>query len=70
MTRRTALVTAMAAVVCAWSLLASGPADFKPTVTFSGTSLTGWHALGAPAWKAENGEYVGSATAGGGWLVP
>src|SRR5262249_3210372 len=35
-----------------------------------GTSLAGWHVLGAATWRAENGEYVGRPTASdGGWLV-
>src|SRR5437868_9855359 len=50
-------------------LFAAGP-TFSPDVTFKGSSLTGWHALGSADWRAQNGEITGVARQdGGGWLV-
>lgn len=49
---------------------ADAPPDFIADVTFKGSTLTGWHALGQSDWKAQNGEIVGAAkSGGGGWLV-
>jgi hypothetical protein len=42
---------------------------FIPDSTFKGSTLTGWHVLGEAGWKAQNGEVVGTAKPGGGWLV-
>ncbi|MGI9073422.1 MAG: 3-keto-disaccharide hydrolase [Bryobacteraceae bacterium] len=42
------------------------------TAVFNGTSLAGWHVLGAADWRAQHGEIVGSAwkvNSAGGWLV-
>jgi hypothetical protein len=51
------------------STMAVGP-SFVPDVTFTGSSLAGWHTVGNAEWRAENGEIVGKPTApGGGWLV-
>jgi Domain of Unknown Function (DUF1080)/FG-GAP-like repeat len=57
------------AVAGAAPLVAVGPA-FIPDVTFTGSSLAGWHTVGNAEWRAENGEIVGKPTsASGGWLV-
>ena len=32
--------------------------NFVPDVIFKGSSLTGWHKLGAADWRAENGEII------------
>ncbi len=45
-----------------------GP-SFVPDAKFAGSTLAGWHTLGQADWSAENGELIGKATAGGGWLV-
>src|SRR5580700_10002248 len=46
------------------------PTVFVPDATFKGSSLNGWHVLGAADWTAQNGELVGKAKQGaGGWLV-
>jgi 3-keto-disaccharide hydrolase/VCBS repeat protein len=45
-----------------------GP-SFRPDGTFTGSTITGWHALGQADWRAENGEIVGTPKQGGGWLV-
>ncbi len=46
-----------------------GP-SFRPDGTFSGSTITGWHALGQADWRAENGELVGvPQRPAGGWLV-
>ena len=52
------------------TMLTAAPRTFVPDVTFSGSSLAGWHTVGAADWKADNGEIIGTPkTAGGGWLV-
>src|SRR5256885_16769367 len=48
--------------------LATGP-SFIPDVPFQGSSLAGWHVLGAADWRAKDGEWIGTAKPGGGWLV-
>src|SRR4026208_2586391 len=51
------------------SLKSAGP-SFPPDVTLSGSSLTGWHPLGAATWRIEKGEIVGTpAQSAAGWLV-
>ena len=43
---------------------------FVPDWTFKGSTLAGWHVLGAADWKAIDGELVGTPkSADGGWLV-
>ena len=43
---------------------------FVPDWTFTGSTLTGWHVLGAADWRAVDGELVGTPkSADGGWLV-
>ena len=43
---------------------------FVPDWTFKGSTLTGWHVLGAADWKAVDGELVGTPKSPeGGWLV-
>ena len=50
-------------------MIAVGP-SFVPDVTFTGSSLAGWHTVGNAEWRAEDGEIVGKPTAAsGGWLV-
>src|SRR5205807_7827331 len=50
-------------------LSGAGP-SFHPDVSFKGSALTGWHALGDAAWRAQNGEITGTPRQpGGGWLV-
>ena len=50
---------------------AENPKMFKPDGVFKGSTLAGWHTLGAADWRAENGVLIGQAKAGadGGWLV-
>src|SRR4029453_569321 len=58
-------------VVCALvlSMNAAGP-TFRPDVVFKGSALTGWTPLGDAAWKAQDGEIIGTPKQpGGGWLV-
>src|SRR5205823_1683892 len=47
----------------------SGP-SFRPTHTFKGSTLSGWHSVGDATWTAVNGEITGTPTQpAGGWLV-
>ena len=44
--------------------------DFIPDVTFQGSTLKGWHPVGAAEWRAENGEIIGMPKQeSGGWMV-
>ena len=67
---RLAGLVATVTLAAAW-IGAEGPAnDFRPDSTFSGSTLGGWHTLGASQWRAQNGELIGAASGpGGGWLV-
>jgi hypothetical protein len=50
-------------------MFAAGP-SFYPDISFSGSSLSGWHTWGAANWRAEHGELIGTPKqAEGGWLV-
>ena len=68
-TRIPALVALWSVAVLSVQLSTAGP-SFIPDVTFNGSTLTGWHPLGAARWRVENGELVGTPTpSAGGWLV-
>ncbi len=44
--------------------------NFAPDWTFKGSALTDWKPLGQAAWRAENGEIVGTPKSPeGGWLI-
>ncbi|RPI51596.1 MAG: DUF1080 domain-containing protein, partial [Acidobacteria bacterium] len=63
------IAVAVAALAGQAPLSGAGP-SFHPDTTFKGSSLTGWHAVGAAAWRAENGELVGTPQQPeGGWLM-
>ena len=48
----------------------SGPRNFLPDWTFTGSALTGFHPFGQADWRAESGEIVGTPkTTAGGWLL-
>ncbi len=67
---RSFVITAAAVTALVFGLHAEKPAQFIPDGTFKGSTLAGWHVLGGATWKAQNGELVGTAAAGGGgWLV-
>ena len=65
------VVFSVAAVCLALQLTVSGVGpSFRPDATFKGSTLSGWHAIGAAQWRMENGEIIGSPQQpGGGWLV-
>jgi hypothetical protein len=63
-----ALFAVVAVVFAAGAVQTAGP-SFRPDASFKGSTLTGWHTLGAASWRAENGELVGTPKSGGGWLV-
>jgi 3-keto-disaccharide hydrolase/FG-GAP-like repeat len=51
----------------ALSLLAQK--DFVPDLVIKGSSMAGWHTLGAATWKVSNGQIEGLGGSAGGWLV-
>ena len=64
----------LAVAALALGLRAQGtqnPAEFAPDGAVKGSTLTGWKVVGDADWKAQNGELIGTAKAGGagGWLV-
>src|SRR4051794_31029967 len=46
----------------------AGP-TFAPDASFKGSSLVGWHTLGQAEWRAHDGELIGAAKNGPGWLL-
>ena len=63
------IAVAVVAIASGATLFGSGP-SFRPDATFTGSSLTGWHPIGAAAWRADNGEIVGTPQQPeGGWLM-
>ncbi len=64
-------LTGVAVALLTLGLRAADPPEFKPDASFKGSALTGWRTVGQAQWRAENGEIIGRATAGGngGWLV-
>jgi hypothetical protein len=64
-------IAAVAIAALALGVRAADPPEFKPDGTFKGSALTGWRTIGQAQWRAENGEIIGRATAGGngGWLA-
>jgi hypothetical protein len=70
--QRMVLVMVAGAAMAAAALVpvqATGP-SFQPDGKFGGSSLSGWQAVGAVDWKAQNGEITGTPkTASGGWLI-
>ncbi len=63
------LLSAAFALLGSAPMFATGP-SFQPDVTFSGSSLSGWHILGQANWRADNGELIGTPqSGGGGWLM-
>lgn len=46
-----------------------GGPSFVPDTSFKGSNLSGWHVLGQADWHTQNGEIIGAAKAGAGWLV-
>src|ERR1700730_2413976 len=63
------LAAALAGALCLMAPVHGASKNFVPDSTFSGSSLTGWRPFGEAEWHAENGEIVGTAKTGGGWLV-
>jgi Domain of Unknown Function (DUF1080)/FG-GAP-like repeat len=62
------IVTAL--VVALLASRAGANKNFSPDWTFKGSSLGSWKILGDAAWRAENGEIVGTPKAAdGGWLI-
>ncbi len=72
MTYRLGAFLAVAVLVAAAfaSIIHGASKNFMPDVVFAGSSLTGWQPIGESAWRAENGEIIGTpkGTAGG-WLL-
>jgi hypothetical protein len=57
------VVVLVISVATAWSQ----QAETEFVTLFNGKDLTGWHVMGTPAWKVENGVLVCTGE-GGGWL--
>jgi Domain of Unknown Function (DUF1080)/FG-GAP-like repeat len=67
---RRVLVGSIAAIGAIASAIFAATHDFIPDVTFKGSSLSGWHSVGAADWRAENGEIIATPKQeSGGWLV-
>jgi hypothetical protein len=62
------MVAAIALGAIATAILAAN-ANFVPDYLFKGSTLAGWHKIGAAEWRAEDGEIIASAKGGDGWLV-
>src|SRR6187200_727062 len=63
-----ALVATLAALLTV--PVAGTRSTFIPDWTFKGSTLAGWHVIGAADWKAIDGELVGTPKSPeGGWLV-
>lgn len=57
------------ALLAAAPMWAAGP-SFRPDVTLTGSSLSGWHTIGQATWRAQNGELTATPQSGnGGWLM-
>src|SRR5947209_7549580 len=64
------LISTLAPVFVLLSAIFAATHEFIPDFAFKGSSLTGWHTVGQAAWRAENGEIVGTPqTPAGGWLM-
>src|SRR5687767_6169185 len=69
MTRRLLCAIAMLGALVTVSLTGTR-STFVPDWTFKGSTLAGWHVLGAADWKAMDGELIGTPKSpDGGWLV-
>lgn len=64
---KAACTLALAALFGLTVLRAEPGPTFLPDATFKGSTLAGWHTVGAAAWTANNGEIT--AKGGEGWLV-
>jgi hypothetical protein len=69
MSKSNPYVSSLAALAVLGSAIFAASQNFAPDFVFKGSSLTGWHKLGAAEWRAENGEIIGAAKPEGGWLV-
>ena len=69
MIKKRFLLSVALAFIGATPMFAAGP-SFHPDITFSGSSLSGWHPLGQASWHADNGVLTGKPESpGGGWLM-
>jgi hypothetical protein len=66
--KRCSVFAALTALLVVAPLFGAGP-SFVPDTRFQGSSLGGWHKIGQADWRAENGEIIGMAKQGGGWLM-
>src|SRR5712672_344958 len=70
MSRNRLLVGSFAILCVLASVILAANKNFVPDVTFTGSTLKGWHTLGAADWRANNGEISAKPkTEVGGWLV-
>jgi len=66
---KNSVFTAAGAAILLCSLLSSGFHARAQTPAANGSTLAGWHTLGRADWRVENGEIVGSAANGAGFLL-
>ena len=70
MQRQIIRVGSFAGICLVLSIIYGASQNFIPDVTFKGSSLNGWHTLGAADWRADNGEIIASPRQeSGGWLL-
>ena len=65
MRNRPAALLAACAALLALPLIGRGRRAELHSRVFKGSALTGWQPLGNAAWRAENGEIVGTPKGGG-----
>ena len=70
MNRSRAFLAALVLVTAAFVSIQGASKNFSPDVVFTGSNITAWRSVGQAAWRAQNGEIVGTpSAASGGWLL-
>ena len=70
MNRPAAFLASFVLVTAAFASMHGASKNFAPDVVFTGSNITAWRSVGQAAWRAQNGEIVGTpSAASGGWLL-
>ena len=70
MNRPAAFLASLVLVAAAFASMHGASKNFAPDVVFTGSNITAWRSVGQAAWRAQNGEIVGTpSAASGGWLL-